>query len=285
MTTGIQVSVIAPVQYLHDFVEQIPPTIHYIAAQRVLQDACYRRFYLEQAERGASLIVDNGVFDLGHSLCADDLVRAAREVNAYEIVLPDVVHDGRRTVLASERGARAVHRLTDRFRLCAVVQGSSDSDWLRCYDQFVSADYVQAIAIPSPTHRPPLGGLVFDRLQATQHLDTNRLVAPHLVYRLLGLGDSGHIELSHQRQFQWIRTVDSSAPVVLGALGRRITPGQPYTKASTRVEDLPPIQESCYPIIRQNIATLRAAAGCSLRLLESAQHVAPSGGRSSETHV
>lgn len=266
MTTGIQVSVIAPGRYLREFAAQVPPRIHYVAAQRVLQDPCYRRFYLEQAERGASLILDNGVFDLGHSLDSEDLVRAAQKVKADEIVLPDVIHAGRPTVLASERGARALRRLTHSFRLCVVVQGSTDSDWLKCYDHFVKADYVNTIAIPSPKRRGPPGSLAFDRILATRHLDTNGLIAPHLAYRLLGLGDSGHLELSQQREFPWIQSVDSSAPVVLGARGVMIVPGKPYAKVSTCVEELSLISKARYPLIRQNIETLRAASGCTLRL-------------------
>lgn len=266
MSTRITVSIIAPARYLREFVDQVPPTIHYIAAQRVLHDASYRSFYLEQAERGALLVLDNGVFDLGHSLGPEDLLSAARRVKAAEIVLPDVLHDGRATIGASEKAARILHRRTDSIRLCAVVQGASDRDWLDCYNHFVRAAYVGAVALPSPKVRGQKHGLCADRLRATSHLHKEGLISPHLVYRLLGLGDSGHHELAQQREYPWIQSVDSSAPVVLGALGIRILQDAGYQKVATSVEALPPISQSRFALIRENISTFRAAAGCTLRL-------------------
>src|SRR5215469_12429964 len=103
MTTSINLAVIAPTRYLCQFANQVPPTIHYIAAHRVLHDSGYRRFYLDQGQLGASLVLDNGVFDLGRPMEPGDLLRAARQVGASEIVLPDVIHHGHATTLASQR--------------------------------------------------------------------------------------------------------------------------------------------------------------------------------------
>lgn len=263
---AITVSVIAPTAYLRDFVDQVPPTLHHITAQRVLHDNLYRRFYREQVERGASLVLDNGVFDIGQSLAPDDLLNAARQVRAAEVVLPDVIHDGPATITASEAAARVLHRRGDSLRLCAVVQGGSDHDWLACYSHFLTAPYVGALALPSPKIRSRKTAIYADRLVATSYLDSEEMVSPRLIYRLLGLGDSGHHELSQQRRFAWIQSADSSAPVVLGAMGIRILAEETYQKLTTSVEELGPIARSRLGLIRENIATVRAAAGCVLRL-------------------
>ncbi|MGW7261196.1 hypothetical protein [Streptomyces sp. NPDC054834] len=65
--TGIDFSVIAPPAYLEDFVAQEPARVHRVAAQRVLSDEIYRVFFAREAERGAEIIVDNGLFDLGYA--------------------------------------------------------------------------------------------------------------------------------------------------------------------------------------------------------------------------
>lgn len=266
MSAGVTVSIIAPPRYLRAFVEQIPPTIHYIAAQRVLQDDSYCTFYLEQADRGAHLVLDNGVFDLGQSLEPHDLLAAARRVRAAEIVLPDVLHDGRATVVASDRAARILHGRNDSIRLCAVIQGMSDDDWLTCYEHFVNSSYVGSIALPSPKLTPNQRCLYADRVRAATYLHNEGLISSRLIYRLLGLGDSGHHELQQQRQLPWIQSVDSSAPVVLGALGIEILRDVAYHKPTVRVEDLASISQSRFALIRANIATVRAAAGCTTRL-------------------
>lgn len=81
-TTGIDFSVIAPPAYLEDFVAQEPARVHHVAAQRVLSDEIYRVFFAREAERGAEIIIDNGLFDLGYALPAESLVEAARAVSA-----------------------------------------------------------------------------------------------------------------------------------------------------------------------------------------------------------
>ncbi|MCT2584622.1 hypothetical protein [Actinophytocola gossypii] len=89
MAKSIAFFAIAPPDYLDAFVAQEPASVHHVAAQRVLTDAAYRAFFHREAQRGAEIIVDNGVFDLGHALPAADLIAAARVVDAREIILPD----------------------------------------------------------------------------------------------------------------------------------------------------------------------------------------------------
>ena len=149
----ISVSVIAPAAYLRDFAGQSPATVHHVAAQRVLRDLSYREFFLEEQQRGAAIILDNGVFDLGESLSPDDLVRAARAVHAGEIILPDVMHDGPATMQASDHAAAQILSLSDEFRLCVVIHGADDAEWHRCYDHFASAGYVGAVAFPASRRR------------------------------------------------------------------------------------------------------------------------------------
>jgi hypothetical protein len=74
--------VIAPPDYLDAFAAQEPARVHHVAAQRVLTDAAYSAFFYREAQRGAEIVVDNGVFDLGHALPATDLIAAARAVEA-----------------------------------------------------------------------------------------------------------------------------------------------------------------------------------------------------------
>jgi hypothetical protein len=152
---SINVSVIAPAAYLREFAGQDPATVHHVAAQRVLHDPGYRAFFLEEAALGAMIILDNGVFDLGESLGPADLVRAARMVRAAEIILPDVMHDGPATMRASDLAAAQILKVTDEFRLCAVVHAAGDEDWRRCYDHFVSSSYAGTIAFPASRSKEP----------------------------------------------------------------------------------------------------------------------------------
>ena len=264
---AINVSVIAPAAYLRDFAAQDPAAVHHVAAQRVLADLEYRAFFLEEAELGAAVIVDNGVFDLGEALPAASLVRAARAVRAQEIILPDVMHDGPATIRASDLAARQILEITDEFRLCAVVHAADDREWNHVYDHFASRDYTGAIAFPASRSREPSRELPKNRVAATAYLEENGLVVPGLTYRLLGCGRTGHLELISQRTHTWISSVDGAAPVLLGMMGVRMLPRGPYDKPPTpRVETVTHIDPGRFTLIRDNIQAARDAAGCPVKI-------------------
>lgn len=272
MTRSIDVSVIAPPDYLEAFVAQEPARVHHVAAQRVLTDDAYCAFFRREAQRGAEIIVDNGVFDLGHALPAADLVIAARAVQAREIILPDVMRDGMATIKASDEAARDIRELTDEFRLCVVLHAADDDEWLRCYDYFASSDYVGAIALPASRRVAPADQLCRTRWTATRHLEDHGMIEDRIVYRMLGLGRTGHLELVEQREHDWIASVDGAAPVILGAMGIAMLPNGPYDKPPTpRIENLGPIPEERFDLIRTNIAVVREAAGSSVRIREAAR--------------
>jgi hypothetical protein len=264
---GINVSVIAPAAYLRDFAAQDPATVHHVAAQRVLSDPEYQAFFLEEAELGAAVIVDNGVFDLGVALPAADLVRAARAVHAQEIILPDVMHDGPGTIQASDAAAGQILAITSEFRLCAVVHGADDREWNQVYDHFASCDYTGAIAFPASRSREPSRELAKNRAAATACLEETGRVVPGMVYRLLGFGRTGHLELISQRAHAWISSIDGAAPVLLGMMGVPMLPRGPYDKPPTpRVETVTHIDPERFALIRDNIHVVRDAAGCPVKI-------------------
>ncbi|GAA3251096.1 hypothetical protein ACFO1B_43775 [Dactylosporangium siamense] len=266
----IEVSVIAPAPYLRDFVGQTPASVHHVAAQRVLHDPAYREFFAEESARGAEIVVDNGVFDLGASLPPLDLLRAAQAVNAAEIILPDVMHDGPGTIRASDRAAAELRELGWTLRLCAVVHAANDDDWLRCYEHFVGCGYVGSIALPASRRKTPSSDLSKNRIAATGYLDAHGMVEPGIVYRLLGLGRAGHLELFEQRRHDWIVSVDCAAPVILGAMGVRMHPDGPYEKIPTpAVDRLGVIDPARFGIVRDNIAAVRYAANCPVEIREA----------------
>jgi hypothetical protein len=263
----MEFSVIAPPAYLDAFVAQDPPTVHHVAAQRVLADPDYRHFFRKEADGGAEIIVDNGVFDLGRALPAPLLVEAAHSVHAREIILPDVMGQGLATVKAGEEAARRILDLADDIRLCAVLHAADDTEWLHVYEHFVTSPRIGAIALPASRRPAPENLLHRTRWTATRYLADHGMVDDRLVYRLLGLGRTGHLELVEQREHPWIASVDGAAPVILGAMGIALTSGGPYEKPHTpRVDDLGPIPEDRHDLIRANIAVVREAAGSTTRI-------------------
>lgn len=260
----IAVSIIAPINHLGYLCAQQPPTLHYLAAQRVLDNLHYREFYLEQSRAGAKLIVDNGVFDTGTAMSADDIVRAARAVEAHEVVLPDVIGEAEETMRLSAAALHQIKTLDPSLDVCAVIQGATNKDWLECYRFFYSNSAIDSIALPAPL-RPQPGTLWGDREFATEYLEKHHLVTEAKTYRLLGLGASGHFELAAQRKHTWVKSVDCALPVILGALGLAIDKVQ-YIKPTLRVDDIDRMSDESLDIAKHNISTIRAVAGCTISM-------------------
>lgn len=83
----------------------------------------------------------------------------------------------------------------------------------------MTSDWAGAIALPASRRPDPDGQLCRTRWLATAYLKDRGLVDDLIVYRLLGLGRTGHLELIEQREHEWISSVDGAAPVILGAMG------------------------------------------------------------------
>jgi hypothetical protein len=83
------------------------------------------------------IILDNGAHELGASIAITNILEIAKNVDANEIILPDVIKNCEATVLASIDGAEAVcdfWYLTNwkPSHLMVVPQGSTPAEWEYC---------------------------------------------------------------------------------------------------------------------------------------------------------
>lgn len=100
---------------------------HFILAQ-YCKDPVYRDFYKQKHEQGHFIMMDNGAAELGASIDIKDVVEAANEVGADEIVMPDVLDDYVQTL---QRTANAVEFVSRKQR-AMVPQATNWKDWETC---------------------------------------------------------------------------------------------------------------------------------------------------------
>jgi hypothetical protein len=154
-------------------------------------------------------LLDNGAYELGYPLPFDELLQLAEEIKADEIVCPDFfkVRDG-----TYEATKEFVEMFTSkqrrRFRLVAVPQATTPSEWIESYKQMAHLN-VDGIALPIwlQKHfkaRPS----VFGYLQKKRLLDETKY------YHLLGLDDYSELYAYPKGV---IRSVDTSLPFSLTA--------------------------------------------------------------------
>ncbi len=208
----------SPTAMLHEY--SAMSNFHVALAHLVLDDMVYREFYKEMSARGDYVMLDNSVVELGSSASLRRLLTAALMVGAQEIILPDVLRDGTLTVFSTTQALSQLEELPpqrDSYKLCAVPQGATSLEWLDCYGALVKLP-VDVIGIPKVLDDVVGTG---GREKILEILRSLELVDYTKEYHLLGVWSDPLEVLRCAQRFSFVRSVDSSLPVLAGLRGRR----------------------------------------------------------------
>jgi hypothetical protein len=128
-------------------VRQMEFSYHLVLAQYVREDPKYVDFYFERHQRGDFIMIDNGAAE-SVQLHVHELVQAARDIKADEIILPDVLGDKDATLGAT------LHDITRNAipaRMRAVCpQGNSIEEWIECLQ--IMKDSLEFATVCVPKH-------------------------------------------------------------------------------------------------------------------------------------
>lgn len=124
-----------------EFLSEVQPfsDFHLALTHKVIFDHRYQEFYRERSKRGDFIILDNSAAEKkGRSVPLKDVVLAAVLIKPKVVVLPDYLFDSDRTLDELENALRSpqirfLRRVISDIKLCAVVQGVDQDDWLECF--------------------------------------------------------------------------------------------------------------------------------------------------------
>lgn len=139
---------VGPLQGLHELDKsKLLGDYHLLIAPIVLEaDWMYADFF-QHRHPGMTVIVDNGVIELGYPLAVDDLAKAAKTVNASVVVLPDTIDDMKYTVKQARHAYREYRKLDRTTPLMGVVQGRTLEECLECAEKLVDVG-AEWLAVP-----------------------------------------------------------------------------------------------------------------------------------------
>lgn len=167
------------------------------------------------------MIIDNGAFE-GQLLSDDELLKAAEQIKADEIVLPDVPGDAKATLSASYKAFKKFNK----FRTMFVPHGQSLEEWIECVDAWVAkiseaTTGYHAIGI-SPLRY--LDGGYKHTKEMIEHV-----ITLNMPIHLLGLADMTYFtsELLPNLNEWNIRGIDTSYAFALGAKDMVLSPTSP----------------------------------------------------------
>lgn len=152
----MRTALISPTKFLNEI--QPFSDFHLALTHKVIFDYKYQEFYRERSKRGDYIILDNSAAEKrGRSVPLKDVVLAAILIRPKVVVLPDYLFDSDRTLDELENALRSpqmrfLRRVIPDIKLCAVVQGVDQDDWLECfYILNDSKNGIDALGIPKVT--------------------------------------------------------------------------------------------------------------------------------------
>ena len=209
---------------------------HMALSHLILKSEVYRSFYLRMSQRGDFVSVDNGVVEKGKALPLVSVLEAAHMVRAQEVVLPDVLYDGPKTlyVVSEAWEYLTMHGCIQDFRWLAVPHGRTFREWLECYLQLLMIDAVDTIGVSMFDHDLLPGG----RPQILSVLEELQLVDSTKDYHMLGCWKDLRETwfLAHRYRVPttpygespgkrtWIRSMDTGVPVRVGLMNGQYYP-------------------------------------------------------------
>ena len=213
----MRAALISPTEFLDDV--QPFSNYHLALTHRIIFDSRYRDFYAKRSKAGDFIILDNSAAEKkGRSVPLKDVVLAAVLIKPSVVVLPDYLFDSDRTLDELENALRSPQlrfllRVLPDVKLCAVVQGVDQADWLECASILNdSRNGIGVLGIPMLTTQ-----LFGSRSEALKKIGKGIKKPCHLFGFWKGTPLS---EIEKEREFEFVMGVDTSKPVRLAVQGR-----------------------------------------------------------------
>lgn len=209
------------------------PRFHLLLSH-MCNDPHYVTYYIEHRTAGEYLILDNGADELAEGQGIKRTLALATDLRAQEVVLPDVQHEGQKTLdhslealswLMTEEGYVAYSRAR-KPRLMVVPQGKDAQEWGEVAERLIDATRKVMQEIGGPT-------LVVGVAKQYDKLPGGRswccgVLRPYLTpaedVHLLGwahrLADPMDVAKAHP----WVRSIDTAKPLVFGMEGLVVDP-------------------------------------------------------------
>ena len=177
-------------------------------------------------------ILDNAADELGEGMTGDDLNGLVEEIQPSELILPDVLKDGKATQEASMsfyENYLAGDKRPEGLKLMAVAQGETYYEWMESYNFWNECDFVDVIGVPYDIDFP-VGVDKGGTFTKTELRSLNRQALVSSLYynkgrkpiHLLGMNNLRELEMlrdSGANRRGFIRSNDTTGPFAAALYG------------------------------------------------------------------
>jgi len=203
----------------------------------------YRLFFQKARLNKRFIIMDNGLFE-GVTHTIEDLFDKINLVRPNVFIVPDTWNDNALTLVnAKSWMINYKSILPEEVELMAVCQGKTIAELITTYQTLVDLGYKyiafnhSSIAYKDkyPEHSP-LFAQMYGRIELIRLLMERDIIRKDIYHHLLGC--SLPQEIIAYSGFDWIKSVDTSNPIIVGYKGERYTDSGINFKPTEKIEDL-----------------------------------------------
>jgi hypothetical protein len=201
----------------------------------------YRQFFLDSSERGRFIIMDNGLFE-GVTHTTQDLLEKIDLIQPNIFIAPDEWNN--RDLTARNAKHWTQYKLPFKTKLMVVLQGKTVNEIHTLYQQCVDLGYTHFAFNHSSVVYQELGGSEnplanqsVGRVMLIQYLLTQNVIKDYHYIHLLGASTPQEFTYYRDTHPTLINSVDTSNPIICGALGTRYSEMGLLTKPSNKIEE------------------------------------------------
>ena len=188
-------------------------------------DPEYYNFFKISKTLGREVLLDNSIFELGHSFEPKKFAKYVQELKPTQYVVPDVLEDSQQTCSSFNKFTLNYPDLPG--LKIGVVQGKTYQELVECYRFMVNhADYI-AISFDYSWYETIAFSNVSCKLEQ-QTKGRQRFIDMLIQDNIWNSSKPHHLlgcslaqEFKYYKDVEGIRSVDTSNPVVAGLLGKR----------------------------------------------------------------
>ena len=218
--------IICPVVQLERFATL--SDFHLILPHLVEKYPKYTEFYKERSRKKDFILLDNSIFELGHSLDKVELLEIAEDIGATEVVAPEVWHNKKDTIKLVDEFIQYHQQKRSSIRILAMATGETEDEIVESFFYYNTHPHIDSLGLPF-TLDYELKGISNNIKSETLKRVLNRW---HLIERitnyaesssqlikpthLMGLSDAVELQRYTGIRYYWVRSNDSSTAFVHG---------------------------------------------------------------------
>ena len=223
----------------------------------------YRVYFQKARLDNRFIIMDNSLFE-GYTHTTEDLLNKISLIHPDIFIVPDEWNDLDATLRNAKHWMiNYKDKVSDITHFMAVCQGKTIDELITIYQNLIDIGYRHIAFNHSSiayntfySNHKLLNAQMYGRMEFIRRLVEKDIIRKDIYHHLLGASDWR--EFQAYTKYPFIKSVDTSSPIINGTLGIKFNHDEPYIKPKQKLEDIMELDLSDkLDIIKYNVEIFR----------------------------